>query len=141
MCEAFSKTTPMPINDVEPAVFETMLATFHGKYIAPEIWKANSEALLKASGKYGFSKVKSEAEVWYTSSLHLTVENVIDEFLKADGNNFACVREATLKFIAKHGEEVTSTDSFARLHESLPLMKEVMAAVAQNSKKRKRNDY
>jgi hypothetical protein len=140
MCEALSKSTPMPINDVEPSVFELMLATFYGKHITPEEWKANSKALLKAAGKYGFNEVKSQAEVWYTNSLNLTVENVIDEFLRADGNNFALVREAALEFIAKHGKEITTADSFVRLHGSLPLMKEVLAAVAENNKKRKRND-
>jgi hypothetical protein len=140
MCEAFSKTKPMPITDVEPAVFKVMLATFYGRHIMPEQWKAKSEALLKAAGKYGFNEVKYEAEVWYTNSLNLTVKNVIDEFLKADGNNFALVREAALKFIAEHGKEITTADSFVRLYESLPLMKEVLAAVADNNKKRKRDD-
>jgi hypothetical protein len=140
MCEAFSKTKPMPITDVEPAVFKVMLATFYGKHITPEEWKAKSEALLKAAGKYGFNEVKYEAEVWYTNSLNLTVENVIDEFLNADGNNFALVREAALKFIAEHGKEITAADSFMRLYESVPLMKEVLAAVADKSKKRKRDD-
>ena len=77
--------------------------------------------------KYGFNKLKSEAQ--------FTVENVIDVFLKADGNNCVILREAAKKYMSEHGEEMLESESFDRLRESGSLWKEVMAAVIRSNKK------
>ncbi|KAL3779466.1 hypothetical protein ACHAWO_006451 [Cyclotella atomus] len=69
-----------------------------------------------------------------------TVDNAVDEFLKADGNCCNVVKDAAKKFIVEHAKEIVESDSFARLHESLPLMKEVVGALADNGKKRKHDD-
>lgn len=77
------------ISDVDKEVFFTiMLRSPYGGEILPEEWQEqeNSEAILKSVSKYGFNTLKSEAEVWYASSLNFTVDNVIDEFMTADGN-------------------------------------------------------
>eukprot|EP00956_Cyclotella_meneghiniana_P008058 scaffold10745_cov25-Cyclotella_meneghiniana.AAC.2 len=74
-----------------------MLRSLYGGLILPAELKSNSETILTAACEYGFNKLKSEAEVWYMKSLELTVENVIDVFLKADGNNCVILREASKK--------------------------------------------
>ena len=107
--------------------------------VCPEEWQKHSEAILKKASKHGFTSLKAEAEEWYSNSLELTVENVIDKFLEADGNDFAIERHAPKKFMIDHAEEILETEAFERLHESLPLLKEVFAAAIQNSKKRKRH--
>ena len=140
MCESASKSSPMMINDVDPEIFPIMLRSLYGGFILPEEWQKHSKAILQSAAKYGFNKLKSEAEVWFAATFKFTVENAVDEFLKADGSNCAVVREAAKKFMAQHGEEILASDSFERLHESLPLMREVMSAVIQNSKKRKYMD-
>ena len=139
MCESANKSNPMLINDVDPEIFRIMLRSLYGGFIVPEEWEKHSPAILQAAAKYGFL-LKDEAEVWCAATFKFTVENVVDEFLKADGSNYAVVREAAKKFMAQHGEEILASDSFERLHESLPLMREVMSAVIENSKKRKSMD-
>eukprot|EP00956_Cyclotella_meneghiniana_P034203 scaffold102385_cov55-Cyclotella_meneghiniana.AAC.4 len=143
MCEAYNKTTPMPIDDVDEVVFEIMLVSlYYGGDLFPEEWQNHSEAILNAAGKYGFDALRSEAEVWYSKSLKFTVDNVIGEFMKADGNNHALVKAAAKKFMMKHGEEIVASESFHLLYESKELVREVMAGMAasfQNSKKRKRD--
>jgi hypothetical protein len=139
MCESYSEAKTMMITDVEWEIFEMMLRTLYGGPISPHEWQKNSEAILAASSKYGFVNLKLEAEVWYAKSLQLTVDNVIDEFLKADGNNCAKVRAAAKEFMAENGEEIVASESFDKLRESLPLMREVMTAIIQRSKKRKRS--
>jgi hypothetical protein len=87
--------------------------------------------------------LKYEAEVWYSKSLKLTVGNVIDEFLKADGNGYDMVREAAKKFMLENGKEVVASESFDRLHESKSLVREIMTAAfesSSDSEKRRRED-
>eukprot|EP00956_Cyclotella_meneghiniana_P024024 scaffold47882_cov61-Cyclotella_meneghiniana.AAC.3 len=138
LCEASSKSNPMLVNDIEHEVFEMMLRPLYGGCISVDELKKHSGSILKAAGKYGFNRLKSEAELCYAKSLKFSVENVIDEFLSADGNDWRVVREKAKQFMAEHGEEILESPSFVRLHESLPLMKEVMCA-AFKSKKRKRS--
>jgi len=140
MCESASKSSPMMISDVDPEIFPIMLRSLYGGFILPEEWQKHSKAILQAAAKYGFNKLKSEAEVWFAATFKFTVENAVDEFLKADGSNCAVLREAAKKFMAQHGEAILASDSFVRLHESLPLVREVMSAVIENSKKRKYMD-
>jgi hypothetical protein len=116
-----------------------MLRSLYGGCILPDEWNEYSWSILKAASKYGFIKLKSEAEMWYIKSCEFTVDNVIDEFLKADGSHFTLVREAAKEFMAEHGQEIIASESFDRLYESKSLMKEVMTAVAQNKNKRKRS--
>jgi hypothetical protein len=60
--------------------------------------------------------------------------------MEADGNDFAIVRDAAKKFMIEHAEEILESEAFDRLRESLPLLKEVMAAALKNRNKRKRDD-
>eukprot|EP00956_Cyclotella_meneghiniana_P007983 scaffold10623_cov65-Cyclotella_meneghiniana.AAC.7 len=140
MCEGYSKTTPMPIDDVDSGVFEIMLASLYfGGDVYPDDWQKHSEAILKAAGKYGFSALRSEAEIWHSKSLNFTVDNVIAKFMNADGNNHALVKAAAKKFIVEHAEDVVESDSFHLLYESKELIREVMKAVASgNGNKRRR---
>ena len=50
------------------------------------------------------------------------------------------VRDAAKKFMIENAAEIVETEAFERLHESLPLLKEVFVAASQNSKKRKRDN-
>eukprot|EP00956_Cyclotella_meneghiniana_P024574 scaffold49508_cov47-Cyclotella_meneghiniana.AAC.7 len=141
MCEGSTVESPMLINDVNPDVFEMMLHSLYGGFIPPNEWQRNSESILDAACKYGFNRLKSEAEVWYLKYVEFTVDNVIDVFLKADGNNCAILREAAKEHMAENGAEVVASESFVKLHESLPLMREVMTAALDKkveSNKRKR---
>eukprot|EP00956_Cyclotella_meneghiniana_P024126 scaffold48121_cov54-Cyclotella_meneghiniana.AAC.6 len=132
---------PIPISDVEPDIFETMLKNVYGKDICATYWKEHAKQILDASGKYGFAKIKSVAEVWHVNNLKdtLSVDNVVDELLYADGKNCPLLKKSTMDFILEHGEEVIDSESYEKLDESPELRKEVMRAFA-SSKKRKRDD-
>ena len=140
MCEGYNNESPMPITDVDKDIFNIMLTSLYGGEVFPEEWKKHSEAILKAASKYGFDTLKSEAEVWCAKSLKFTVDNVISKFMEADGNGHALVKAAAKKFIMENGKDVVASESFELLHESLPLMREVVAASFDNNKKRKRED-
>jgi hypothetical protein len=140
MCETCSLENPMIIDDVDSDCFKILICYLYGADVYPQQWQNYSEAILKAASKYGFTRLKGEADAWYSNSLKFTAEDVIDKFMEADGNDFAMVRDAAKKFMIEHAEEILETEAFDRLRESLPLIKEIFSAAVQNSKKRKRDD-
>ncbi|KAL3776995.1 hypothetical protein ACHAWO_006349 [Cyclotella atomus] len=120
----------MPIENVEPKMFELMLQHVDGKAILPNEWAEYSKPILEASGKYGFTALKEEAEAWHIKRLKLTVDNAVDEGLK----------KAVMDFIVENGKSVITSPSFANLKESGELVTELMlelAEAASNNRKRK----
>jgi hypothetical protein len=131
----------MPINDVEPEIFQLMLKTLYGSKLTPVDWHESSESILHAAGKYGFSSLECEAEYWYVKQAdRFTVDNVIGHLLKADSKNLTHLKEAAMEFILNNAEDVVSSDSYDHLDESPTLRKEVIVALSKkvSGDKRKR---
>eukprot|EP00956_Cyclotella_meneghiniana_P010748 scaffold15049_cov36-Cyclotella_meneghiniana.AAC.6 len=137
MCEASSMESAMLIEDVTPEIFKLMLRSLYGGIILPTEWKSNAKTILTAASKYGFNKLKYDAEVWYAKSLQFTLENVIDVFLEADGCNWVILRDAAKKYMCEHAEEVLKSESFDRLRESKSLLIEIMTGALQRNKKQR----
>ena len=129
LVEGFHKDTPMAISDVEHDTFEIMMKSVYGKLILPSEWEKHSKEILKASGKYGFAKLSSDAEVWYIKTMNLTVETAIDELLYADANHCLELKKAVIEFIVKNGKAVMESSSFPELFKSQELLSEVMSAL------------
>ena len=153
LSETYDKRNPMPIDDVEPDVFQLMLRFVYGARIDASAWKLNSSylfdsanhdaSILMAAGKYGFSSLKLEAEAWYMKFLKLEVNNVVDNLLHADGNNLHLVKKATMEFITENSEDVITSQSYQHLAKSPDLLSEVVFALSKKlsaNKKRKRED-
>eukprot|EP00956_Cyclotella_meneghiniana_P032866 scaffold91862_cov51-Cyclotella_meneghiniana.AAC.3 len=138
LAEPYDTTNPIPIKDVEPDIFETMLKNVYGKYIGETYWKEHAKQILDAAGKYGFTELKSEAEAWHVKNMkdNFTIDNAVDELLYADGKNCPLLKKAAMDFIADLGEEVIEAESYEKLDESPQLRKEFFKA-ALSSKKRK----
>eukprot|EP00956_Cyclotella_meneghiniana_P026018 scaffold55476_cov22-Cyclotella_meneghiniana.AAC.4 len=141
LAEPYDTKKAIPIKDVVPDIFETMLQYVYGKDISVNYWKEHAKQVLDASGKYGFTELKSTAEVWHVKNLEkkFTVDNVIDELLYADGKNCPLLKKAAMDFILDCGEDIVESESYEKLDESPQLRKEVMKA-ALSSKKRKRDE-
>jgi hypothetical protein len=114
MCEGNDKENPMIISGVDEDVFRIMLYSLYGGGVCPEDLQEHSASILKASSKYGFKRLKEEAEAWHAKSIKFTVDNAVDEFMKADGSNYLIVRDAAKKFILEHGKEIVASESFTR---------------------------
>eukprot|EP00956_Cyclotella_meneghiniana_P032867 scaffold91862_cov51-Cyclotella_meneghiniana.AAC.4 len=141
LAEPYDMSNPIPIKDVDPEIFEIMLKHVYGKGISLEYWNEHAKQILDASGKYGLAQLKSEAEAWHVKNLRdtLSVRNVVDELLYADGKNCPLLKKAAMAYIVEHGEKVIDSESYGLLDESPELRKEVMRA-AFSSKKRKREE-
>ena len=138
LAEQFNTDNPMAIKDVDPDIFEMMLGHVYGKRIYSDKWKNHDKAILIASGKYGFTALKSEAEAWRVKNLNLTIDNAVDELLYADATHCLDLKKASIKFIVENGEEVLASTSSAKLYESPELMKNVMMELAKSNSTKKR---
>lgn len=58
----FDTDTRMPIENVEPKIFELVLKHVYDQTILPNTWAKHSKQILEAPGKYGFNDLKIEAE-------------------------------------------------------------------------------
>ena len=129
LCEDFDTTNPMSIKDVDPDIFHFML-----KFVYMKSQSASFMSILSAAGKYGFTSLKSDAEIWHLQFLKLQVENVIRHLLIADANNLPLVKKAAMDYILENEDGVVASETYSQLCESPSLMKEVMTAMAQHIK-------
>lgn len=134
----FDTDTRMPIENVEPKIFELVLKHVYGQTILPNTWAKHSKQILEAPGKYGFNDLKIEAEAWHAKKLKLTVDNAVDELLYADGTLCLGLKKAVMDYIIDNGQGVIASPSFSRLKESSELMTEVMTELAKAATDRKR---
>ena len=133
LCEQFDKEKPMSL-DVDSRIFRAMLSTIYGSAMMAQDWTSDLKSILEAAGKYGFSDLKTEADKWYVDAIELTVDNVIDELLYADGQCLLFMKETAIDFIVNNAEQVIHSDSFEELYTSKRLVKEVMSALSRGKK-------
>ena len=126
LCERFDKEKPMPV-DVDSRIFSAMLGTLYGNAMIALKWTDDLKCILKAADKYGFAGLKAEADKWYVKATELTVDNVVDELLYADGNGHVAMKETAINFIVHNANEVVFSDSYDELYKSKPLIKEVIS--------------
>ena len=138
LAEQFSTDNPMIIRDVDPNIFKMMIKHVYGKGIRAYDRKKYSKQILVASGKYGLTALKTEAEAWHVKYLNLTIDNAVDELLYADATHCLDLKKATIQFIVENGEGVLVSDSYAKLYESPELMKHVMMELAKSNLNKKR---
>ncbi|KAL7516595.1 hypothetical protein ACHAWX_001595 [Stephanocyclus meneghinianus] len=111
MCDAWDKSNPLPIDDVEPELFEMMIKHEYGEPIPAAIWKEKAEPILIAAGKYGFRQLKLQAEAWHVKHLKLTVNNAVDCLLQSDGNDLPLLKKASMEYIVTNADEVVASES------------------------------
>jgi hypothetical protein len=150
LCESYSTTNPMPIDDVEPGIFKAMLGFVYGMDIDVD-WKdqasylfdpsKNKESILRVSGKYGMVSMKEEAEIGYLRFLELKVDNAIEHLLFADCLNLTYVKNAVIDFIVENSEKVFESPAYVHITESNALICEIMLGLSKKLAGKKRKSY
>lgn len=138
LVQPFNKVTHMPIDDVDADAFKVMLKYVYSQNILTNEWREHSKVILEASGKYGFTHLKIEAEDWLVKNSELTVDNAIAELLYADGIHCILLKKTVMEFIMENGEAIMESLTYQRLSESPKLMKEVMIQFAKSLKANKK---
>jgi hypothetical protein len=152
LCESFSISKPMQIDDVDLDIFQLMIGFIYGEMIPNEIWKEQvqyitdpikqNQSILYAAGKYGFTAVKSKAEAWCVKFLELDSDTAISHLLYADANSLMLLKNAAMNFISENSQDVIASESFPLLSESAALVTEVMKSMSNQMAvlKRKRDE-
>jgi hypothetical protein len=140
LCESFSLSKPMRIDDVNPDIFQLMIGFIYGEMIPVETWKEQvqyitdptkqNQSILFAAGKYGFTALKSKAEAWCVKFLELDSDTAISHLLYADANSLVLLKNTAMNFISENSQDVIASESFSLLSESAALVTEVMKALS-----------
>lgn len=72
----------------------------------------NARALIKAADKYAVSTLKLETEACFVKSTTISVENMMECLLYADGIKCALLKEAVKDFIVENKDGIISKVSF-----------------------------
>jgi len=68
LCEGYSKSSPVPINNAEPGIFRYMIRYVYGGTIPPSEFRKRPDVFIEIADRYGIKDLKMEAEAWYVKS-------------------------------------------------------------------------
>ncbi|KAL7509582.1 hypothetical protein ACHAXN_006526 [Cyclotella atomus] len=127
------KSEPVPIGDVAPDIFQTMLEYIYGGdvYISDV---RTAKAVIEATDKYGVDTLKPAAEKRYLEMFKFSKGNVTETLLYADAKNCSLIKEAAKTYLMDHVDEVFASDSFETLHQSKDLTKEIILSMSKRRK-------
>ena len=114
-------------------VFNHVLFYTYGGKITEDDMKTSTKEITNAADKYGVVHLKLEAEEYYTKSIALNINNVLDNLLYADSKNLALLKEAVMDFILVNGDDVMDKVSFSNVPGDI--VKDLLAAVARGKAK------
>lgn len=128
--EEHDKSTKVPILDVPILdVFDKIIVYIYRKDI-PLTEIEDAKAIIDAADKYGVDSIKCAAEMYYVNNFHITTENVADLLYYADAKNCLKLKEAAMKYLTLHTDEVVASDAFSSLCDSKHIMKEIVLSMS-----------
>ena len=127
------KSTPIPIGDVEPDIFQSMLKYIYGDTSAVKETECG-RAVIDAADKYGVDKLKLYAEKCYVDSIELNADNVADMLLYADGKSCSVLKKAAMDFAVANMNDVLQSPSFSSLYQSESITREIMGVMAKRQR-------
>ena len=139
LCEDYPSMTPVPIDNVEPIIFESLIWYVYGGEFPITLLKEQLKDVVKAADLFGIAHLKVEAEVAYIQSTEITIDNVVDNFFFADTMKCALLKEKVTEFMVDNVQEVLGKISLKDAPQSATLFHDVMTAVALGKNKSK--DY
>jgi hypothetical protein len=121
--------TPIPIQDIKPSVFRSLLRFVYANDVPkPEQLKNEARELLDVADRFGCKDLKLVAEAELASSC-ITVETAADLIMLGDSKNCALLKEAAMDFFAANATSVMSSPGWVDIAESAPIMRELMEVV------------
>ena len=130
LCDESDKSSPVPIEGVDPHIFSWMLLYIYGGKIRADEWKVSAKDFIDAADRYGVKTLKIEAEAWYVKYLKITKDNVVDTLVYAEQKNCFLLKEAATNFIMNHAQEVLESDAFENIPNSASVMREMVSLIA-----------
>jgi speckle-type POZ protein len=125
--------TPIPIQDITPSAFRSLLRFVYANDV--EDLRNKARELLHVADRFGCKGLKLAAEAELVAS-GLSVDTVADLILLGDSQNCALLKEAAIEFFAENAKSVKASPGWAKLRESAALLDELMDVLVNNNKKR-----
>ena len=120
------------ISDIKPDALRSLLRYVYGGKVLYN--SSNIKDIIDAADKYGIVHLKLEAESKYVKRTTISLENVMDNLLYADAKNLALLKELVMDYIVANKLEVLEDVSFKGAPGTPTLMKDVLSAVARETK-------
>lgn len=131
--EEHDKSTSIPIGDVEPDIFRSMMKYIYGDASAFKVSECG-RAVIDAADKYGVDNLKLYAEKCYVDSIDLNADNVADMLLYADGKSCNMLKKAAMDFAVANMDDVLQSTSFSSLYQSESITREIMGVMAKRQR-------
>ena len=133
----YDDRTPIPILEVSPDTFQLLMLTVYGGEL-PEDKKSVEvlKPLISAADRFGCTNSKLLAEEDLVSSKSISIDNVAELLLFADGANCALLKEAAISYFLTNLENVRKPEGYSKLRESPHVLEEIMIEAAKESRKR-----
>jgi len=112
LCEGYSKSNPVPINNAEPGVFRYMIRYVYGGTIPPSELRKRPGVFIEIADRCGIKNLKLEAEAWYVKSDLITAENFVDAFTFAHRMNCPLLMEEAAHYFLNEPEAILKSSSF-----------------------------
>lgn len=122
--------TVLELKGIEAGTFDTFLRFLYSDQTPKDI-KIHAFALLELADRFDSKRLKLLAELELEMSLD--VNNAADLLLFADAKSCALLKESALSFIVHNQGQVMASTGWAKLSESLSLLKDIMEAQAEGS--------
>ena len=133
--------TPVPITGVEPDIFRHLLYYVYGGALPIQVLSNHSRDIINACNVFGIGHLKVEAEGWYVKSTPITLDNFVDNLHFSDTKKLALLKETVMSFLLEHEEEALNKISEQDVPQSESMLTDILTALAQKKRKRKRGDF
>lgn len=136
LAEDCSPGTSISIEGVDPDMFRVLLrCIYSGEVPTKDILENEGETIIRTADRFGCTGLKLAAEAELATAC-ITKENAAELILFADATNCVMLKEAAMDYFVKNPQDVMASDGYEQVAESPAIMREMMAAMADGSKKR-----
>lgn len=115
-----SETGRVNIQDIQPDIFKELLHyIYSGRTLAP-LTEVTAQPLFVAADKYDIGDLKEECIGYMLTSIR--INNIISLLIFAHLHSIERLKEATLEFVTKHGQEICLQDEWEEFTANYPAL-------------------
>lgn len=131
---AVESGTEIPLTDMDPDLFETMILFHYTEEIPSNFNVENAVDLLKLADKYGVVNLKMTMEaIIVESKTLLSQESCIELLLLADTHNCALLREAAVGMVVSHMPQIMESKEWEAVLREPTLVHDIMLCQVSRS--------
>lgn len=131
--EHHDESKPIPIEDMEPDMFRSLLRYVYGGELPDEKELAlDACTFIEVANRFQCTGLKLEAESALVAT-GVDADNCADMILFAEAHNCALLQEAATDCFVKNSDTVIGTDGYEKIKESRDLLEDLLCAALSGS--------